>query len=57
MSSLKHQEMAIEETRLRLHQLVADLNGDLGCPQVNELSGYLDQLIVEYERSKREFAK
>ncbi|CUH97576.1 hypothetical protein P22_3707 [Propionispora sp. 2/2-37] len=56
MSDLKPQQQAIESARLRLHKLVAEKGGRLSDPEVAELSAYLDKLIVEYERSKRERA-
>lgn len=55
MLTLNEQQHEIETTRLRLHELVLTKKGNLKDPEVTELSTFLDNLIVRYERTKAEY--
>jgi len=52
MSDLKQLQQEIECVRSRLHELVMAKQGHFIDPEVTELSSYLDNLIVQYERDK-----
>jgi hypothetical protein len=52
MLNLREQDRAIEENRIRLNALVAAKAFNMRDPEVIALSDRLDQMIVEFERTK-----
>lgn len=54
MPNLREKNRTIEENRIRLNALVTAKSFNMRDPEVIALSDRLDQLIVEYEKSKAE---
>ena len=57
MSTQEGQELEIERMRICLHELVIAKGGNMIDPEVGKLSAELDELIVEYQKTKNKHSK
>lgn len=53
MSTREEQALEIEQMRVRLHELVIAKVGNMIDPEVAKLSIKLDELIVQYQKTKK----
>lgn len=53
MGKLREQELIIEDTRARLGELVVAKNFNMQDPDLISLSGEMDRLIVDFEKTKQ----